>query len=415
MSTATISSASARIEHSLTDYVETELERGVSYIQLQLTQNCNLRCSYCIYSDANDGRQRSHSAKTMPYETAKRAIDFLAVHSIDNEAVSLGFYGGEPLLEFELMKKIVGYAEEILADKELTFHITINGTLLTQEAAEYLMEKNFRITLSLDGPREIHDANRRFAVNGKGSFDVIMANISQLSELCPDYKKDFMLSMVIDPGNEFDEILKISEIEAIKDIMIRTSIVDDSYSKEKITFSEKYTEQREYQLFLAYIAGLGKYGKFEASPIVKEEKAQIDAKRRQLVRSEMLPDKGSHGGPCLPGKSRLFVDVNGLLFPCERVSESSDAMQIGSLEKGFDYEKVKALLNIGSLTAEECRNCWAVGHCMLCAKHCDGGDSLSAERKLTYCGGARHNALEMLKNIVLMKEAKYYYGEKYYD
>ncbi len=100
------------IEHPLTQDLDYILSRMVGKITLQLTQSCNLRCAYCIYSETTNDKQRKHSAKRMSWETAKAGIDFLAEHSIDNDQANVGFYGGEPLLEFELLKKATLYAEE---------------------------------------------------------------------------------------------------------------------------------------------------------------------------------------------------------------------------------------------------------------------------------------------------------------
>jgi len=125
------------IRHVYTDYLKIFLERKVPKITLQVTQDCNLRCKYCIYSEEHSQGQRSHSTKTMSWESAKRAIDFLREHSVDSPNVNVGLYGGEPLLEFDLVKKIVEYSKECFEGKELTFNMTTNGTLLTDEMILY--------------------------------------------------------------------------------------------------------------------------------------------------------------------------------------------------------------------------------------------------------------------------------------
>jgi len=96
------------IKHPYTDYLEIFLERKITMMTLQLTQDCNFRCKYCTYSEEHNKSQRSHSAKVMSWETAKKAVHFLRDHSADSKSVNIGFYGGEPLLEFSLLKKIIG-------------------------------------------------------------------------------------------------------------------------------------------------------------------------------------------------------------------------------------------------------------------------------------------------------------------
>ncbi|MCL2052366.1 MAG: Cys-rich peptide radical SAM maturase CcpM [Lachnospiraceae bacterium] len=400
------------MKHPLTDYVNTLVDRSVDMITLQLTQNCNLRCSYCVYSEMNNDKQRSHSSKIMSLTTAKKAIDFLAMRSIDSEKVNVGFYGGEPLLEFELLQAVVSYAEEVFSGKTLTFNITVNGTLLSPAVIEYCIEKNIAIMISIDGPKDIHDANRRFAADGRGSFDSIMCNINYFKLNYPDRLDKIMLSMVIDPQNEFDDINAISENEFLKDVTIRASLIDDIYNTEKITFSDKYSEQKEYNMFLAYLANFSNIDTSNTSPILLEEVMEIKTKLSKFNKTKSLPREASHGGPCLPGKDRLLIDVDGVLFPCERVSESSKVMQIGNLDEGFDYDKVSTLLNIVALTPSDCQNCWAFNHCTLCAKYCDNGDNLSADLKITYCHGVKERTMELFKNIVMINEIKDVYKEK---
>ena len=107
------------IEHIYTPYADSFLTRRLQKVTLQLTQNCNFRCAYCHYTQ-NDGGQRTHSDKRMSIEVAKAAILFLRDHSQDTPSVYIGFYGGEPLLEFPLLKEIVAFCEEEIRGKKTT-------------------------------------------------------------------------------------------------------------------------------------------------------------------------------------------------------------------------------------------------------------------------------------------------------
>ena len=110
------------------DYIEDFLNNRVAYLVLQVTQGCNLRCEYCVYSGGYD--TRTHTNKRMNYKTAIKAIDFLIEHSKDEDTLYLGFYGGEPLLEFELIKMCVKYINKNAFGKKVEFNITTNATLL---------------------------------------------------------------------------------------------------------------------------------------------------------------------------------------------------------------------------------------------------------------------------------------------
>ena len=146
-------------EHPATELLPFYLQSKVGQLVLQVTQNCNLRCDYCVYS----GKYitRGHTNKRMNYETAKKAIDFLKEHSVEKERVIIGFYGGEPLLEFELIKKCVKYARKELKGKQINFALTTNATLLNDEIINYFIEHSFIVTVSIDGPKEMHDDLRR--------------------------------------------------------------------------------------------------------------------------------------------------------------------------------------------------------------------------------------------------------------
>ena len=100
-----------KIWHPQTDIVEHHTEKKLQQLTLQVTQQCNLRCEYCIYSGIYDGN-RTHANKRMNFEVARKAIDFFLEHSIETSDVVIGFYGGEPLLEFELIRRCVEYANE---------------------------------------------------------------------------------------------------------------------------------------------------------------------------------------------------------------------------------------------------------------------------------------------------------------
>ena len=150
--------------HSLTHTLEYQLNNNIQQIILQLTQSCNFRCSYCTYSQNDFHFQREHSYKRMDWHTAKKAVDFFFEHSNDQMEPIIGFYGGEPLLEFNLLKQIVEYSEEVFDGKDIKFIMTTNGSLLSsEEIITFLNQHQFRIMVSLDGAAETHDRSSKFA------------------------------------------------------------------------------------------------------------------------------------------------------------------------------------------------------------------------------------------------------------
>lgn len=106
-----------RMKHNQSDLIEYHLNDNIAQMILQVTQQCNFRCAYCPYTLAEFDSQRGHTSKTMTLSTAKAAVNFFAEHSSNQDDVCIGFYGGEPLLEFELIKQIVSYSENVLQEK----------------------------------------------------------------------------------------------------------------------------------------------------------------------------------------------------------------------------------------------------------------------------------------------------------
>lgn len=150
----------------------------MSYMELILTDQCNLRCSYCFEKDKNP--------HNMSDETALTAVDFLMEESGTTKNITLLFFGGEPLLRFDLMQKIWSYASKRADElgKKITWDMTTNGTLMTEEKAKWLRDHGVKYLLSMDGGKEDHDRYRKYA-NGRGSFDVIAKQLRVMKRYQP--------------------------------------------------------------------------------------------------------------------------------------------------------------------------------------------------------------------------------------
>lgn len=387
-----------KLEHPATKYLDIILERKVSKILLQLTQRCNLRCRYCVYSEEKNFGTRSHSNKDMSYETAKKAIDFYMEHSVDCEEKAIGFYGGEPLLQFDLIKKIIAYCNDVFRGHKIIYSITTNGTLLTDEVIDFLVENQVYITVSLDGPKEIHDKNRRFA-NDTGSYNTVIKNLEKLKHKCKD-KLQCAVNMVVDPDNDYQEISNFFREPVVKELTVRWNMVEEE-NDIKIA-GEQFASAYEYQTFLGYVRYFREKNFNAPDGLVKggfEGRATSDFHFQAFE----LPWITAPGGPCVPGKMRLLADCDGNMFPCERVSETSSCMNIGNIYEGFDLEKAGRILNVSQIT-EECKNCWAFALCSICAKHAANGNALCAELKRKQCPGARENAWRQIMDRILLHE-----------
>ena len=146
---------------------------------LNIAHDCNLRCSYCFAAQGDFG----HGRKLMPLEVGKAAIDFLIEHSANRHNLELDFFGGEPLMNFEVVKQVVAYARSLEKEhnKNFRFTLTTNGVLLNDEVMEFCNREMANVVLSIDGRKEVHDYMRPFR-KGKGSYDLILPKFEKFAE-----------------------------------------------------------------------------------------------------------------------------------------------------------------------------------------------------------------------------------------
>lgn len=395
------------IKHPRTPMVEHLLDRNLQRLCLQVTQSCNFRCKYCVYSDTYT--HRAHNVQNMDWNTAKESIDFLIDHSQDSLSIGVGFYGGEPLLEYELIKKCMDYTASNVKGKMLSFNLTTNGSLLNEKMVQQFLKYNTKITISLDGPKDIQDTNRTFA-NGEGTFDTVTNRIRNLCKKYPQLRENLNYSMVFDPNNSFsciDNFVSYDE-ELFEGTSVMSSMITGYYRKDRVNYTETFLSEWEYSKFNYMLYLIGKLSDKYDSKIMKMSFPDIiSIMKTTRERFAPLGEVEHHSGPCVPGQLRLFVSSEGEFYPCEKVSENSKIMNIGNISNGFNYDKVKQLLNIGELTENECKNCFAIRNCSLCAMTADTGNdeenSLSRELKLNACRNMRFQFEDKLKDICALK------------
>ncbi len=403
------------IKHPDIDTIEDALDSRMEHLVLQVTQSCNLTCSYCPYANRTEGKiQRNHTSKCMTFETARKSVDFFLEHSSDRKKNVISFYGGEPLISFGMIRQIVEYVRECFVGKDVSFNMTTNATLFTEEMMDFVAENKFNVVFSIDGPAKIHDINRK-RVDGTGSFDAAFANLKKLVEKYgKEYCQHISLNMVFDPMNDVDDILELfTDPTFDNDINVMADVADDIHLAKSIEENSRYIEKMGYQFFLGYLDFLQIIKGLKIPPFMKTTFAGVEKDCAMLKKgSNGLPDVGAPGGPCIPGQRSLFVNVDGDFFPCEKVSEISEAMKIGSLENGFDYEKAIAILDIANLTPKKCKNCWALLHCVLCARFADDEGVLSKDKKNKYCYKTLNYATNLINEFILIQECKSIYKRR---
>jgi len=358
---------------------------GLFHLVLELTEKCNLRCKYCVYS-GRYSKRRIHGSKDMSFETGKKAVDYF--FDMNNGNPSIGFYGGEPLLRIDIIKKIVNYATT--KSKYCTFNMTTNGTLFTDEIIQFVVNNRISVLISLDGPKEFHD-RYRIHKNGKGSHEKIIQNIKKIKKYSSTFFEDNVgFTPVLSPPYDFEAITKFFSgdffnVNAKKnENKIIYSFVDTHETSFFKDFKLAEFENSKYRLMAElrhkYLNSLVNncYNDLTIEKrLFNKEFLRIDQRPTDIIGDNYPPQ-----GTCIPGQRKLFVDVDGRLFMCERVDRN---VIIGSVDKGLCYEKIYNFLTKYEKFFEDCKDCWAQRLCMKCYNSIKGGELLSIERKEQLC------------------------------
>lgn len=351
------------------EFIAQNLERiagRFGQLILEVTQNCNLRCRYCVYSGRHAG-MRAHNDLAMPWDVARKAIDFFLKNPSEqspNQYIS--FYGGEPTLNMGLVRHCVEYARS--RDHNITFGLTTNGTLLNEQVTRFLVAHDFNLFVSLDGPSAIHDQARRFA-GGGGTFDVISRNLRALKDLAPEYyAKRVVVQCTTSPGVDFLKLLDFfanaSDLigERTPIIGIEVAGVGDGISATQLAeFKNGFTalEERYLQKVIREDRGDTEFAILRGI----FEKPYLFIHRR-IVRSSGWGERFHTRGTCFPGNFRLFVHADGTYLPCVKCNE---ALEIGNVENGLDGVKICEIYRAyHDLHQNECRTCWAMNLCTRC-------------------------------------------------
>jgi len=372
------------IEHYGSRRIALYAKTRMKQLILQITTQCNLRCAYCTYAGNYTG-QRTHANQQMSLAISSKAIDFFLERNNEISEVVIGFYGGEPLLEFSLLKQSVEYAKSLVEGKTIHFNMTTNGTLLTDAVVDYLVENDFYLSISIDGSKEEHDRNRKF-VNGTGSFDIIISNIKRLLNRYPEFSPNVSFMTTINPHMDLECVLEyFSSSEVFSDRTIIFNNMAEQHYNGSIDYDYDYYRIRKYEYVKMLFALINKVDGRDVSPLVGRAREAIAKRRKSINNRVSIPTTTHHGGPCLPGVMRLFVRVDGSLFPCERVGELMDYYRIGTLQDGLDIERIKELMNIGKLTKNECISCWGLRMCMICSAQVEFKSIPKKEDKVKEC------------------------------
>lgn len=292
-------------------FLTKDTPRKLRSIELHVSHACNLGCSYCFAGKGDYGT----SPLLMTDEIAFKAVDYLVASSSENETLAIVFFGGEPMINEPLIWKTVDYSKRIYPNRNFTYSITTNGTLLNDTAVNSFKEHGFSVLISLDGTGCKHDASRPYKTGG-GSFSDIDKNVRRFSESFPfgaratltnnncnlvedylQFKEMGFRRIYFSPVSSFDENIKLDEHSLNK---IRAGLIDlaDQYLKQ-IDQGEK--------------------------PLFRTLKTAVD-----LIMSNRIAFVG-----CGAGRRFISVTPEGDVYPCHRFVGMM-RFKMGNIVTGID-------------------------------------------------------------------------------
>jgi uncharacterized protein len=327
----------------------------------------------------------------MPLEIAQPAVDrFLERSEAD---CHISFYGGEPLLNLDLIKRTIAHAEAIIA-KNVQFNMTTNGTLLTPAVCNYLREKKIRLTISLDGPRNIHDRNR-VDKNGQGSFDTVMKNLAYLKHLDEKYYcKHINFSIVSAPPYELNSVHNFFTTEPL----VRANHFAFSYMDYTIEHFDcglcedepELADQQQPTFLDDYVEQIrSRHCKDEfLSNLYEPDFASIYHRSKIPLAKEINPN-----GCCVPGSVRLFVNTKGTLYACEKMEK---AYPMGTVNDWMDVDLTRKLVTDYIEMSADCLDCWVCRLCGKCFASFATPDGFDPEVRQTECTYTREHWHDIL-------------------
>jgi uncharacterized protein len=310
-------------------------------LSLAIAQKCNLGCTYCYAQQGEFGGP----AKNMELADALRAVDLLVGTAEPGARLNLAFLGGEPLVNRKVLRAATRRALELAGGRgaKITFSITTNGTLLTEDDGRFFEEHGFAVTISIDGPQEVHDALRPFK-GGAGSYDAVMKRVAPLLKM--QQRMQVSARVTVTPIN--------LSLRRTLDTFIAAGFHSVGFSPMlSAPTGEGEMQSGDLELMLDEMIGCGR----------EFERASHSGQRypfANMVNAMREIHRGTHRPyPCGAGAGYLGVSADGELAACHRfVGDEEGAM--GSLDDGIDLTRQADWLAARHVHRQEpCQSCWA--------------------------------------------------------
>lgn len=334
-------------EDTYKDYVMDFKKRKtvVKALCLHIAHDCNLACKYCF---AEEGEYHGRRA-LMSLEVGKKALDFLIANSGSRRNLEVDFFGGEPLMNWEVVKELVNYGrlKEAEYNKRFRFTLTTNGVLLNDEIMEFCNKEMSNVVLSLDGRKEIHDFMRP-SRNGKGSYDIIVPKFQKFAK--SRNQANYYVRGTFTRHN----------LDFSKDVIHYANLGFKQLSMEPVVASK----EEEYAIREEDIPTICKEYDNLAVEYIKRQKEgngfqffhfMIDLKQGPCVAKRL--------SGCGSGTEYLAVTPWGDLYPCHQFV-GEEKFLLGNVDTGITNTEIQNEFKLCNVYAKEkCKNCFARFYC----------------------------------------------------
>lgn len=317
----------------------------VKALCLHIAHDCNLACKYCF---AEEGEYHGRRA-LMSFEVGKKALDFLIDNSGNRRNLEVDFFGGEPLMNWEVVKQLVKYgrSKEKEYNKNFRFTLTTNGVLLNDEIIEFLNEEMSNVVLSLDGRKEVNDAMRPFR-NGKGSYDLIVPKFQKLAQ--SREQKDYYVRGTFTRNNlDFsNDVIEFADL-GFKQMSIEPVVTDEK---------EPYAIQEEDIPKICQ-----EYDKLAKEYIKRKKEGRGFEFFHFMIDLEQGPCVAKRLSGCGSGTEYLAVTPWGDFYPCHQFVGEEEFL-LGNVEEGITNTEIRDKFKLCNVYAKDkCKDCFARFYC----------------------------------------------------
>jgi len=347
----------------------------IRQIVFEVTDACNLQCAYCAYGDLYmDYDTRENQNLSLDY--AKTLIDYVSekintlARKLHNNKITISFYGGEPLLNMPFIKSVVHYLHAINFNKgHFSFNMTTNATLLKPHA-DFLVEHNFHILVSLDGT-ETHNQYRTFK-NGNPTFQTIYDNLKYVQQTYPEFfEKKISFNAVIHNQSNTQEVFqffkqeynKIPLFSLLNNVGVKPEkqTLFDIMEKPKANIHSDFLDQDTKEEFRLHTVKTSELTRF-----LHQYSGNVFRNYNDLLRNpkkvKFIPT-----GTCLPFNRKIYVTVNGKILPCERIGHQYSLGHITSTGVAIDFKYIADKYNAYyDKMKNQCLHCYRIESCIQC-------------------------------------------------